>query len=177
MVSQVKPLSNVRRIQRLLELKLFSNTTLGRAIVNALPRQKKYILTMDRTAWEPGKRDYNIMAIEICYDGISIPIYFDTYDKDGTSDLTEEIAFIEHVLDIIPIEVIECLVADREFGNSNFIRWLKIRHIPFCLRLRENFNIRMAGTKQIIQIRHKLASLPLGEAAVIFIRIASPWEV
>lgn len=108
---------------------------------------------------------------------ISIPIYFDTYDKDGTSDLTEEIAFIEHVLDIIPIEVIECLVADREFGNSNFIRWLKIRHIPFCLRLREYFNIRMAGTKQIIQIRHKLASLPLGEAAVIFIRIASPWEV
>lgn len=167
MVSQVKPLSNVRRIQRLLELKLFSNTTLGRAIVNALPRQKKYILTMDRTAWELGKRDYNIMAIGIFYDGISIPIYFDTYDKDGTSDFTEEIAFIEHVLDIIPIEVIECLVADREFGNSNFIRWLKIRHIPFCLRLRENFNIRMAGTKQIIQIRHKLASLPLGEAVIL----------
>lgn len=63
MVSQVKPLSNVRRIQRLLELKLFSNTTLGRAIVNALPRQKKYILTMDRTACEPGKRDYNTVAM------------------------------------------------------------------------------------------------------------------
>lgn len=157
----------MRRIQRLLGLNLFSSVALGRAIVKALPKARKYILTMDRTAWELGKRDYNIMAIGICYDGISIPIYFDTYDKDGTSDFTEEIAFIENVLDIIPVEQIECLVADREFGNGNFIRWLNIRNIPYCLRLRENFNIRISGTKEVIQIRHKLKSLPMGHSVVL----------
>lgn len=163
----VKTLSNVRKIQRLLGLNLFSCTTMGLAIVKMLPKANKYILTLDRTAWELGKRDYNILAIGICYDGISIPIYFDTYDKDGTSDFTEEIAFMEHVLDLIPVEKIECLVADREFGNGNFIRWLSIRHIPYCLRLRENFNIKVADTKQKIQLRHKLSSLALGDSVIL----------
>lgn len=167
MMSDAKPTSTVRRIQRLLGLKLFSCTTMGLAIVDCLPRANKYILTMDRTAWELGKRDYNIMAIGICYDGISIPIYFETYDKDGASDFTEEIEFIEHVLDIIPAEKIECIVADREFGNGNFIKWLTIRNIPFCLRLREYFNIRSASSKRVVQIRHKLVSLKLGDSVVL----------
>lgn len=167
MMNNAKSLSTVRRIQRLLGLNLFSCTTMGLAIVRLLPKANKYILTMDRTAWELGKRDYNILAIGICYDGISIPIYFDTYDKDGTSDFTEEISFMERVLDIIPVDKIECLVADREFGNGNYIRWLSIRNIPYCMRLRENFNIRVAGSRQIIQLRHKLSSLALGDSVVL----------
>lgn len=45
----VKTLSTVRRIERLLSLKIFSVTCIGKAIVKALPPQKRYILTMDRT--------------------------------------------------------------------------------------------------------------------------------
>ena len=167
MLSEAKPTSVMRRIQRLLGTKLFTCTTMGRAIVASLPQTRKYILTMDRTAWEYGNRNYNIMAIGICYDGISIPIYFETYDKDGASDFSEEIEFMEHLLDIIPPEKIECLVADREFGNGNFIKWLTVRHIPFCLRLRKYFNIRSASSKKVVQIRRKLVSLAIGESVIL----------
>lgn len=69
-----KPLSTVRRTERLLSLKIFSVPPISRAIVKALPAQKKYILTMDRTTWELGTRVYNILAVGICWDGISVPI-------------------------------------------------------------------------------------------------------
>lgn len=163
----VKTLSGVRRIERLLALRVFSVTLVGKAIVSALPGQKRYILTMDRTTWELGSRVYNVLAVGICFDGISIPIYFTAYDKRGTTNFTEQISFMEHVLDIIPEERIECLVADREFGYTNFIRWLGVRHIPFCLRIRENHYVRNISTGKGCKIKNVLASLAAGDGVVL----------
>lgn len=165
--TDVKTLSGVRRIERLLALRIFSVTLVGRAIVSALPSQKKYILTMDRTTWELGSRVYNILAVGICFDGISIPIYFTTYNKRGSTNFAEQISFMEHVLDIIPEERIECLVADREFGYTNFIKWLGIRHIPFCLRIRENHYVRNTSTGRSCKIKTILASLAVGDSVVL----------
>lgn len=165
--SDVKTLSGIRRIERLLALKVFPVTLVGRGIVSALPRQRRYILTMDRTTWELGSRVYNILAVGICFDGISIPIYFTTYDKRGTTNFTEQISFMEHVLDIIPEERIECLVADREFGYTNFIKWLGIRHIPFCLRIRENHYVKNTSTGKSCKMKNVLASLAVGESVVL----------
>lgn len=165
--SETKPLSTVRRIERLLAMRLFPVATVGKAIVRVLPPQKKFILTMDRTTWELGSRVYNILAVGICYDGISIPIFFTTYDKDGATGFTEQIAFMEHVLGIIPAEQIECLVADREFGNGNFIKWLGFRHIPYCLRLRENYYVRDAANNDVRKLKTVLSSLSLGQSVVL----------
>lgn len=165
--TDVKTLSGVRRIERLPALRIFSFTLVGKAIVRALPRQRKYILTMDRTTWELGSRVYNVLAVGICFDGISIPIYFNTYDKRGTTNFTEQISFMEHLLDIIAQERIECLVADREFGYTNFIKWLGIRHIPFCLRIRENHYVKNASTGKSCKIKDVLASLAVGESVVL----------
>lgn len=165
--SDVRSLSTVRRIERLLAAGIFNVTLLGRAIVNALPSQKRYILTMDRTTWELGRRVYNILAIGICYDGISIPIYFTSFPKRGTTNFTEQISFMEHVLDIIPQCRIECLVADREFGYPNFIRWLTSRNIPYCLRLRQNTYISDTAGKKGRTAKKVLSSLTAGESVVL----------
>lgn len=168
MAENTQTTSAMRRIQRLLGLKLFSCTAVGLAIVKSLPVKKsKYILTMDRTTWELGTRVYNILAVGICFDGISIPIYFTTYDKDGATSFTEHIDFIGRVLDIIPACRIECLVADREFGNGNFIKWLTIMHIPYCLRLRENFYVRKSGEVHARKLKTILSSLPAGSSIVL----------
>lgn len=163
----VKTFSGVRRIERLLALKIFSVTLVGKAIVNALPKQRKYILTMDRTTWELGRRVYNILAIGICFDGISLPIYFTTYDKRGCTNYVEQISFMEHVLDIIPKEQIECLVADREFGYTNFIKWLNIMDISFCLRIRENHYVRNSATGKNCKMKIVLQSLAVGDSVVL----------
>lgn len=168
MADNAQATSAMRRIQRLLGMKLFSCTAVGLAIVKSLPvNMSKYILTMDRTAWELGKRAYNILAIGICFDGISIPIYFTTYDKDGATNFTEHIDFIEHVLEIIPADRIECIVADREFGNGNFIKWLSVMHIPYCIRLRENFYVRKCGESHACKLKTILSSLAAGDSVVL----------
>lgn len=164
---EIKTQSTVRRFERLLALKIFHIGEVGLAIVSNLPAQKRYILTMDRTTWELGKRVYNVLAIGICFDGISIPIYFTTCDKRGSTNWTEQISFMESVLDIIPACKIECLVADREFGYSRFIRWLKLAHIPFCLRVRENCYIRDTATGQSRKLKTILSSLGSGQSVIL----------
>lgn len=165
--SEAKTLSTVRRIERLLAMRLFPVALVGKAIVKALPPRKRYILTMDRTTWELGSRVYNILAIGICYDGISVPVYFATYGKDGATGFTEQIAFMERVLDIIPATRIECLVADREFGNGNFIKWLSLRNIPYCLRLRENYYVRDTANGEVRKLKTILSSLAPEHSVVL----------
>ncbi len=164
---QTKPLSVVRRLERLLALRIFPVGAIGKAIVKALSPQRRYILTMDRTTWELGSRIYNILAIGICFDGISIPIYFTTYHKRGCTNWVEQVEFMEHVLDIIPASEIECLVADREFGYEKFMRWLTARHVPFCLRIRENSYISDKATGTTRKLSTILSSLRSGDSVVL----------
>ena len=165
--TKAEPSSTIRRMERLLALRIFSITAIGKAIVSALPPQKRYILTMDRTTWELGKRVYNILAVGICFDGISIPIYFRAFEKRGATNYAEQISFMESVLDIIPARKIECLVADREFGYSNFIKWLGLARIPYCLRLRENSYIHDTSTGANRKLKIILSSLASGDCVVL----------
>lgn len=165
--SETKTLSTVRRIERLLALKIFPIAKVGKAIVKALSPQNKYILTMDRTTWELGRRVYNILAVGICFDGISIPIYFTTYDKRGCTNFSEQISFMERVIDIIPARRIECLVADREFGYTNFMKWLEAMQMPYCLRLRENCYVRNTATRKSSRLKTILSSLAVGQSVVL----------
>lgn len=164
---KVSALSGVRRIERLLSMQVFSVARIGIAILKTLVPQEKYILTMDRTTWELGKRVYNILAIGICFDGISLPIYFRSLDKRGATNFTEQIDFMENVLDLIPAEKIECLVADREFGYTNFMRWLEIRKIPFTLRVRESCVVRIPSSKKVRTLKSLLSSLRVGEHMIL----------
>ncbi len=164
---QAKTLSTVRRIERLLEMNIFRIGAIGRAIVAQLPSQKKYILTMDRTTWELGKRTYNVLAIGICFSGISIPIYFTVYKKRGATNWIEQMVFMEHVVDIIPANKIRCLVADREFGYSKFIKWLNINQIPYCLRLKEDTYVHDTATGKNSKIKVVLRSLGSNKSVVL----------
>lgn len=165
--TNVGTLTTVRRIERLLCMEIFSVSAIGRAIVKVLPQQRKYILSMDRTTWELGKRVYNILAVGICYDGISIPVYFTTYDKRGATKVEEQISFMEEVMEIIPPEKIYCLVADREFGYSDFIKWLYDVKIPFCLRIRENSYIHNSTKNKNVKVKDILRSLSPDQSEVL----------
>lgn len=165
--SNVRTLSGVRRIERLLSMPVFTAARTGLAILRALAPQEKYILTLDRSTWELGKRVYNILAIGICFDGISLPVYFRCIEKRGATNFTEQISFMESVLDLIPAERIECLVADREFGYTNFMRWLQVRDIPFTLRVRESCVVRTRRSKKSRTLKSILSSLRVGERVVL----------
>lgn len=62
---------------------------------------------------------------------------------------------------------IECLLADREFGNGNLQKWLQLRGIKYCVRLRENLYMRKDGEKKGRKLRDVLSSVKVGEHIVL----------
>lgn len=51
--------------------------------------------------------------------------------------------------------------------NGNFIKWLILREIPFCLRLRGNFYVRKSGEEHAKKLSAILSSLPKGGSVVL----------
>lgn len=159
--------SVVRRIERFLLVKLFSSDHLASAIIASLRHPGPYLLTMDGTSWRLGKRRYYVLAVGICFDGISLPIAFKSLPGHTSTRFTEEIELMEHVLSVLGLSKIKCVVADREFGNANLIRWFKTMHINFCFRLKSNIYVTGIDRKHSRTLGSMFASLRHGEVSVM----------
>ena len=166
-VSGAKVPSVVRRLERLLSRTLIRQHDAARSIISALPGNGRFILSMDGTSWKLGKFKYYVLAVGICFDGISLPVCFLFLPGADITSFVEEIEIMESVVSIIGRQRIECLLADREFGNTNFMKWLQSNHIKYCLRLRENLYIKKDGQKKGRMLREVLSSLRLGDSVVL----------
>lgn len=165
--SRASVASVVRRIERFLLRGLIRQHEAARGILAALPANGRFILSMDGTSWQLGRFKYYVLAVGICFNGISLPICFSFLPGHDITSFVEEIEIMERVVSLIGRERIECLLADREFGNSNFIKWLQINNIRHCLRLRENMYLRKEGQKKGRKLREVLSSLRPGESVVL----------
>ena len=159
--------SVVRRIERFLARNLIKQHEAARSILECLPGKGRLILSMDGTCWQLGSFKYYVLAVGICFNGTSLPICFSFLPDHDITSFVEEIEMMERVVSLVGRGRSECLLADREFGNGNFIRWLQTNHIRYCLRLRENLYMRKEGEKKGRRLRDVLASLRLGESVVL----------
>lgn len=74
----------------------------------------------------------------ILVDDISVPLVCMNLDKAGNSNTAERNKFLKCVLKIIPLDRIECLLADREFIAEEWFQILIAKKIPFAIRIRSN---------------------------------------
>ena len=166
-VSSAKVPSVVRRLERLLRRNLIRQHDAARAVIAAIPGRDRFILSMDGTSWKLGKFKYYVLAVGICFDGISLPICFLFLPGADITSFVEEIEIMESVISIVGRQRIECLLADREFGNTNFIKWLQVNHMRYCLRLRENLYVRKEGQGKGRRLRDVLSALGVGDSVVL----------
>ena len=97
---------------------------------------KKLRLTIDRTEWDFGKTQINILCIVAQIGKMGVPLYFEMLDnKSGNSHTTDRIAILKEIISIVGIERIEVLIMDREFIGNTWLSWLKKQKIPFCVRV------------------------------------------
>ena len=144
------PDSVYRRIQRFFKDFKISPKLVANFVISNLPMDK-YVLSMDRTNWKFGKVDINILTIGIVYKGNAFPIAWMLFPKRGNSNQEERISLIKKVLEIIPKDKIDYLLADREFVGKNWFLWLKEEKISFVIRIRDNFVIHKRGKKRAIK--------------------------
>jgi hypothetical protein len=99
----------------------------------------KWYLTVDRTNWQWGKSDINILTLAIAFKGIAIPIYWELLDKKGNSDTPERVALIQKFIYRFGKDCIAGILADREFIGDSWFAWLLQERISFYIRIKKNF--------------------------------------
>ena len=72
---------------------------------------------MDRTNWQWGKKNINLLVLSACYKGVAIPLYCIALDKKGNSDTSERIQLIDYFLEGFGRKKIAGLLGDRELSH------------------------------------------------------------
>ncbi len=146
--------SSLRRIQRFIASYSLDSNLIARLIFNLLPKQDKLILSIDRTNWKFGQANINIFMLGIVYKGVAFPLLFTMLDKRGNSNSQERINLINRFLCLFGNQVIESIVADREFVGEQWLGYLNRSKIRYYIRIRNNFKVFLPHKNKQIKASH-----------------------
>jgi len=156
--------TNYRRLNKFFEKFSFDKKVRAKLLGSFLPKEEKWILTMDRTNWKFGKANINFLVLGVAYKGMAIPLFWYLLDKRGNSNYSERIIIIKDFIDLFGLEKIEVLVADREFVGKEWFKWLKENNIPFVQRVMKNHQIKTG--KGLVAVSSIFSHLALGEHSI-----------
>ena len=161
--TQSKASSNFRRIQRFISQVHLPMMLISKIIFSLLPEQEKLVLILDRTNWKFGDKNINILMLAISYKNIAFPLMFRMLDKRGNSNTQERISLIEDFIAYFGKEVIDCLLADREFIGEDWQNFLNTNGIQYHIRIRDNFKIFNPRKQKEMYAWHLFNSLKIGQ--------------
>lgn len=104
--------------------------------------EKEAILLIDRTNWELGKTEINLLVVGIVYKGILIPLVWTDLKKKGNSNTKERLDLIDKFLEWWGQSGLSIpnfhIVGDREFIGSKWLYGLEDRGLKYVMRLKVN---------------------------------------
>jgi Transposase DDE domain len=117
------------------------------AILNmyGLNGEGKLTLALDRTNWRYGKEDINLLVLSVIVKGCGIPVYWLELDSRGNSDTQERKQVLNNLIDLIGVNKIAYLLADREFVGEDWFSHLFDQRVKFVIRIKSNMLIKSAG--------------------------------
>jgi len=99
-------------------------------------------LSIDRTEWDFGVYQCNILMIVAKNGKVGIPLYRELLDnKSGDSNCDDRIDLLEKVVKILGKDRINMIVGDSEFIGLKWIKYLKINDINYCMRVPKSHSI------------------------------------
>jgi IS4 transposase len=158
---EVKLDSNTKRIQDFYREVTINYEYVALLLLMLMPK-KKLRICIDRSEWDFGCCQVNILMVLVGQDDFFVPFYWELLDnKSGNSSSEDRISLFEKVLKIIPIERIGLVVADREFIGHQWLKYLKDKGISFCVRMPKSHKIqRLNG--EILQAEEIALKYPEG---------------
>jgi hypothetical protein len=100
-----------------------------------LPRKGKIRLSIDRTEWDFGKCQVNILMVLASQGKMQVPLYWSLLDnKSGNSSTKDRIKVVDKCFRLLGNRI-GLLVADREFVGHEWLKHLKANGIGFCVRM------------------------------------------
>lgn len=157
--------SNYRRLQRFLALFTIKQKHLAPLVLSMLPQKNNLTLALDRTNWKLGRTHVNFLVLALCYRGLAIPLLWSVLGKAGNSNTDERIDLIDSLLELVSLEQIALLVADREFIGKRWLADLEQQQIPYLVRIRSNALI--GSSERARPAAMVFASLGVGQKQVL----------
>lgn len=127
---------------------------------------RDYELTLDRTNWQWGKKDINILMLAVVYKGIAIPVYWILLNKQGNSNTRERIALMKRFIRQFGKARIKKVLADREFVGEKWFNWLKSEEIDFGIRIKKN-TLAANSRGKFVQVQKLFWLLKPGESLTL----------
>jgi len=139
--------SRRRHIQRFLKLTRLSMVLVGftlikEIITQRIPKAKRLIIALDRTAWQ----ENNILIASAIYKKRAFPIFWILLSKKGASNLREQQIVLRPVIKLFKAHQI-VIVGDREFHSVDLAEWIDRQGVKFVLRQKKDTNFRLRRRK------------------------------
>lgn len=124
-----------RRIQDFFAKVSIDYQQLAVFLLSFVPHER-LTLSIDRTEWDFGRTQVNILCVVVSIGKMAVPVYFEMLDNNsGNSKATDRIGLLKSLIEIMGLQRIHMLVMDREFIGQEWLSWLKQEDIPFCVRV------------------------------------------
>jgi Transposase DDE domain len=147
---QVK--SIIHRIEDFFREVLFDYAQVAALLISCLDRRNKIRLCIDRTEWDFGKCQVNILMITAGDGKMTIPLYWELLDnKSGNSNAKDRTDLMQHIITLIGVSRIGVIIGDREFIGHSWLKYLKDNKIHFCFRVpKSHFIEREIGVRESV---------------------------
>jgi hypothetical protein len=167
MFGRAQPDSSYRRLQRFFSQFRINYNHFAKLMVSLFRlNQGKHYLILDRTNWQWGKRDINILFLCVAYKKIAIPIFWVVLNKKGNSSTRERIALIQRFVSVFGKDHIAGVLGDREFIGKAWFRYLKDLRLTFYFRIKKDADTVNSGGKSI-SVHWLFYGLPLQQPKLI----------
>jgi hypothetical protein len=149
MPGEAKAESQEMRLRRYLDHPHLSWAAFAQTIAALLPKRAPWVLALDRTNWERGDRDVNLLSLAVVVGNTAVPVLWCDLARPGNSDTKERIALVKEFLTLFGKQSIHLITADREFIGADWLAWLQGQNLPFLIRIRkDDLLTRADGTYQ-----------------------------
>ena len=151
--------SNQNRIEDFFREVSLDYQAVARLMVALLPKKVKLRLTIDRTEWDFGKCQVNILMILIRYGDLQLPLSWEFLDnKSGNSHSQDRIDLLTKCFAVVDKDRIGLVVGDREFVGHQWIKYLKDKELNFVMRFPKHHSITTLSGETILITELNLAT-------------------
>jgi len=161
-----KEASNYKRLQRFLRAFELPYAQLAEFVVKLAGLAGPYTLALDRTNWQVGTVDINILMLSIVYRGVGFPVVWLVSPWPGNSSTEERKLLLELFFELFGAQNIACLLGDREFVGKEWFRFLKRHQVKFQMRLKKDTQVRN-GRGQLVPAWRLFAHTGVNRCLVI----------
>lgn len=158
----VKPASNETRIQDFFRETDLDYRLLAHLLLTLLPATGKLRLCLDRTEWDFGRCQVNILLVTVGRGELQLPLYWELLDnRSGNSSAADRIALLQVCVQVLGKHRIGLVLGDREFVGHQWLKWLKDNGLNFVMRLPKHHQLTHPGGQ-----RQAVATLGLAPGQV-----------